>query len=399
LKQWWKISLLIALAGLIWFQRKQDTARRENLIAPVMRPNLRVAQQEAPRVLEQGTTATNESRRIILRLLNTPAGQVAGREPWEWVCRLKEMGVGAIPEIERLLGSTNAHERLLGFYLMLETQGPSEAVLARALADPSLQVTAQAAQWLYRNSKFEEWERITGQAAAAFNSVKLEKLLPLLDRNPLTLEVPAAMSILQLGRAFPDFLSEILRRNSEVAAAANGFVSDVSLSATQRENLLGMLASANVPGYVDTLKRLVAQSADTSAVRRRALVSLMGRATDSSTAEYLRQLAAANPQDPLARQLSRAGALIQARSASHVSSLQAMEKAIEKTMTAQNPNPGQDPQALLGYYIEMVKRESPMQPNTKLLQTARQFYTAQSATDYAQQQRVADIDYLLWRMR
>ena len=64
---------------------------------------------------------------LIRRIFTTPAGQVTGKDAWDWAATIRAMGKVALPEIEKLLASSDVPQRVLGVWLRLEIEGPTPA--------------------------------------------------------------------------------------------------------------------------------------------------------------------------------------------------------------------------------------------------------------------------------
>ncbi len=215
-------------------------------------------------LVADGSEQAEGRRPEINQLLTLRPGHVGAFEAVELIGRLKSEASNAIPDIERMTISTNIVERLLGFYVLLEVRGASDKTLERAAADSSPRVRADVAEWLYLNGQFEEWDSFLSTNAASLSVADAESLYELLDNEPVRLELPAAMSILGMGRGLPNFVIEIFRRSGDAVAVARQQFHTSRTTQARNENLLSLLHQANPAGYVGLLEDIISTSEDDS---------------------------------------------------------------------------------------------------------------------------------------
>lgn len=142
-------------------------------------------------------------------MLTLPPGQVTAAQAAEFVSQIRALGTDALPATRRLLETKSDMHRILGAYLLLETQGEIEEALRFAAEDQSPHVKAEVARWLFLERDFVRWDSFMRESANAITEHQIHEALVLLDQDPPRLDVPAAMSLLNLGRATPSFLSDL----------------------------------------------------------------------------------------------------------------------------------------------------------------------------------------------
>jgi len=360
---------------------------------PVANPALARAADQT----NQAASAARNAPEIVGELLRSQAGQVTGHQAWEALEQIKNQGTNALPAIRRLLAATNVAERLLGLVLALEIEGPSDALLSSALTDSSPFLAAQAAEWLFLNGRFPEWDRLMKEAVRVWGGAKIEQTFLLLDSKLPRPEMPAALSLLQLGRSLPRFLSELVSRDPAAPAAVGSGLMNGSASLARQEALVSILAEARPAGYAETLRLVIARGDAPESVRLGAMIGLCEGAPDAATARYLADFAATHPQDAIAARATQMAEGIERQTTSREAPLAVIEEGFRQSLMATNAVADRAPGAILALYIESLRRDRFAVPDRALLEAGRQLLSALPHRDYAMRQRLADIDYLLWR--
>jgi len=344
-----------------------------------------------------GGEAAEPQRKEIRQLLTLRPGQVSGTEAVALVVSLKADTSNAILEIEKLTASTNATERLLGFFLLLEIQGSSESILTRVADDGSPFVKAEIADWLYFKNRFPEWDSFLNKVIASLSTSTIEALFELLDSKPVRMELPAAMTILGLGRGLPYLTVEILRRSPDAVANARRQLQAPGVPLVRKENLLSLLHAANPMEYMRILEEIISASEDDSPLRWRAVWQYGQKGSGDTSVGFLSLLVDQHPQDRLAEELRDALTAVNNRTTNAMTPVSKLELRLQADTRLHRYEQDSASAKLVSYYVEMAKREHSFSPDLELLRSIQRTYATNATSDYLFRRMRADIDYLVWK--
>lgn len=341
--------------------------------------------------------STERAKELTSELLYSKAGHITGKRAWDCLMELKALGGQAKPTIDGLVISTNANERLLGVFLTLEVLGPSNSVLDVAARDPAPVVPAEVSHWLYFNSRFDQRDGFLNQVAMQLSPPQKDSIFSVCDRVPVSVEVPAGLSILCIGRGLPLLLAEVVRRSPSLAADMKRHVLDPATPVTRRLSLLDVMRQSRPEGYADALTNLISQNAMRSPVRFQAARELGEIGADANTLAFL-EAASANLSDPLAPTLKVAASKVQKRTLEGDAPLQRLGEALEQAIRAREAGNAQtNLTALFEQYVEAAMKNDWASPDPTLLLAAKQEVQSKAFSDYSQRKRLADTEYLLWK--
>lgn len=332
---------------------------------------------------------------IKLLLVSRP-GYVSVLQASDMVAKLKTDAVNALPEMETLSKSTNVVERLLGLYMLLEINGPSEGVLNRASADVSAYVQSEAAAWLYLNGRFNEWDAFLRENCSSKSRDDLEAIFALLDTTPIRLDLPAAVSLLGLGRGLPDYVIEVFRRNAESIAFARQQLDDARIPMMQKENVLALLHQANPPDYTGILQSIIASSDDDHPLRWQAVWNYSQTASDVESRDFLSIWLDQHPRDRLRDKLEESSVAISERISAPELPVANLERRLKAAMSSKVA-PDDDARSLFSHYIVQSMRETDHMAARDLLESWKAEYSDRTSYDRSFKQMLANIDYLIWR--
>jgi len=341
------------------------------------------------------TNAPPAGSTLIEQLLTLQAGQVSASEVAAILGQLKQQPTGLRAELNALVASTNEVDRVLASFLTLEVFGPSPEFLLRAAGDPSPHVMAEAAGWLYQNGRYPEWNEFLERTFAVMTADQFEAVMPRLDSRPIRLEVPAAMSLLGIGRGLEDYTIEMLRRNSIAVTVAKGQLLAATTPEIRKENLLKLLDAANPPEYTEVLRQIIATSQDDRPLRWQAVWNLGQTAVDAQALSFVSEWIQQHSADVLHDKLQEAATIIAARMNSTISASEALEQRLN-AVTASTTTPDHERFALFAHYVrDCIRTQRNGDPT--LLSPFRTELASRPATDAPLRRLIADIDYVLWK--
>jgi len=333
---------------------------------------------------------------LTRELLFSQPGYITGKRAWDCLAELKALGMQAKGIIDTLASSTNVNERLLGVFLALEVFGPTNSVLEIAAHDPEPVIPAEVGQWLYLNNRFDQWDSFLNNYATNQQPSQMESLLGLCDRVPVVADVPTGMSILTIGRGLPLLLQEMARRSDSMALEMSHRILDPSVADNNRLSLLNVMQDARPAGFAAILTNLISQSTQYSPLRFKAVWNLGEICGDEQTLMFLK-LQASNTEDGLSVKITEAAAKAEKRMRAGNAQFRLLERDAEKILMTGDLSQKDTATALLRLYVETAIRESGVSPNPKLLLAAKEEFEGKKPLTFQQRQRLADIDYLLWR--
>lgn len=342
------------------------------------------------------STATNATPAFVIEQLRTlRPGHVSAFEAESFVRFLKQQPTATQAELDALLLSTSEVDRVLAAFLILEVIGPSPEFLDRTASDPSPYVPAEAAAWLYSAGRFEEWNDYLNGSLAVMTADQLTAVMAKLDSRPVRLEVPAAMSLLGIGRRLEDYVTEIMRRSSVGVSVAQGQLASSTVPEIQKENLLKLLHDANPSEYNRILREIIAASQDDRPLRWQAVWNFGQTAADVDSLTFVSSWTQQHATDLLHDKLQEASVSIAARVAETASASEALEQRL-MAATATATTPEHQRFALFSHYVRDCIRNG-REGNASLLSPFRAELTNRPVTDAPLRRLIADIDYVLWR--
>jgi hypothetical protein len=325
----------------------------------------------------------------IAQILTGRPGRVLPSEVRAFMAQIKAAGKAARPEIDKLFASDETANRVLGIFLLLETEGASKAVLEIAARDPALVVRAEAAEWLYRRMDFDEWDFYLRDSASRLTPEEVANLLQLLSRNPATLRVSTAMGLLHLGEGLPEYFNHLAVHSDTVLRAAQAALLDPTGADDLRDNVFAALAWAHPADYRDTLRKMIDNPAEKPYFRAQAMAVYAANSSekDNDTILYLKNVA---ERYPLTRDVT-----LQYREQKDV-----LAQALQQELGNPSPDTVKILQNL-GTYIQWVQvlGRGGNAADLSLLESSSKFLKQQDAVVKNRNPIFSQVDYLLWEKR
>jgi hypothetical protein len=166
----------------------------------------------------------------------------------------KLRGRNARAVVQERLQSPDEIERAIAMRILLDRDGWSASLGNKVANDRCPLLRSDVATWLYLHGKFAEWDLFLTDTTSHAQS-DYEQLKPRLAQFSKWREVSAGASLLGIGQGLDRYITELLRRNREVAEAASRDV--LNGESAVRMAALQWLASANRPDFEAGLRQLV----------------------------------------------------------------------------------------------------------------------------------------------
>ncbi|HNX52237.1 MAG TPA: hypothetical protein PKI68_00675, partial [Pontiellaceae bacterium] len=278
-------TFLFFVVGVVLYRTSPNRHQKSDDLALPATSLADKPHQPLSRIVVETNTDISDDRPATLtaELLFSEPGHISGKRAWDCLAELKALGESTREAINELSSSTNVNARLLGVFLTLEVFGPTNSVLEIAVHDPEPVIPAEVGQWLYLNNRFDQWDSFLNNYATNQQPSQMESLLGLCDRVPVSVEVPAGMSILTIGRGLPLLLQEMSRRSDLVAQEISCRILDPSVADNNRLSLFNVMQEARPAGFAAILTNLVSQSTQYSPLRFKAVWSLGETCDDKET--------------------------------------------------------------------------------------------------------------------
>lgn len=336
-------------------------------------------------------------------LLRARAGSFTPAEVAEAVAAFAQQTPEALAELDRLATSAEPVERILGLYLRLEIDGPSAALLSAAASDPSPWVAAQAAEWLYFHADFDRWRNYLTAVAQAWTPAKTAEVLDRFAANPgSSPEVPAGLTILQLGRALPDFVGALLNSAPPLQTDFADALLDPAIPPEARTALLDIFREARPPAYTALTEKLITAYGEDSPARFRAFTHYVTPTGDPATvADWLASAEANAPTgDPLAFRFDQARRLLTENAARLVPLAQTREQVHAALQAAPSLRAiSAADQAALARYLEHLITTPPAPEDAAPLERLASLLRAEPHLDYSARRLSARVRHLAAQAR
>lgn len=203
-----------------------------------------------------------ESYQIARDMLRIEPGHVTQAEADALIDRLVA-AEGSAELFEEWLAAGNLEERLLAAYSVLESEGPTTWILETALRDPSPQIRAEIARWLFKQHRFPEMHSFLEEAASRLAAEEANRVIAAFSSD-LRPEVAVALKRLGIGEGVPIYLELLGRQSPQVVRSALDALSGAELPGQASKVLLQIVVSANPPDLLTDLKELYAAETDTA---------------------------------------------------------------------------------------------------------------------------------------
>lgn len=332
---------------------------------------------------------SDTSDAAFLVLVSAPAGRVTPNDVERTRARLLDGSDESRHTLELELASPDSIRRLVAFRLLLERDGWSLNLSNQGAADPSAMLRAEASDWLYVTSRFQErtefLARISPMSVADYQELK-----PAIQHLRWA-GLPAGADILGIGRGIDRYLIELFRASDTAFKLVTADLLSSELSPPSQSSLLRLLHVANRPSYESFLKS-VATGTDDTPLRYEAIWLLGTGFPTVSNRELFAAHMLANSNDPLLPRLRQAVASIDAELTVGRTRLDIFEGRLAAAL---NSGARGNVEQTLSNFLDEAVRQQKVADKSNL--TTAKMAVASPGSDYGSRRRIADIEFLLWK--
>lgn len=242
------------------------------------------AKQPAPEDSSDVEQNVDEAVRLLLE--TAPGTGTSGRLRG-WRDYLVAHRDATLARAARLTASSQVAERMLGYYLQLEIDGPSESILGASAAD-SLSIRQEVANWLWRSRHFEAWQSYTSQVLPAIAEEELRRLMRIRVHLSEAIEWPASFRTFGIGAVDPGFLIAAMRTAPAALALAGEVIESQAVASAAKTRMVDLLVQAWPAGVDSALARWAGSAEVAPQVRNHIVLGLAPRSDSPETVRALR---------------------------------------------------------------------------------------------------------------